>query len=111
MTYQFYKYQGTGNDFIVIDNRNFAFDRKDTALVARMCDRKFGIGAERAAGPARDGSAQQDCPLLVNVPQVNVTEPRNWHIHQVRSGAAKHHKLPIRCQKWPGSGRPTSLVH
>jgi diaminopimelate epimerase len=46
LTIQFYKYQGTGNDFIIIDNRNFNFDRNNHALVAKLCDRRFGIGAD-----------------------------------------------------------------
>ncbi|MGV3763078.1 diaminopimelate epimerase [Parapedobacter sp.] len=45
-TYTFYKYQGAGNDFIVIDNRNLLFDRDDIDLVRRLCDRRFGIGAD-----------------------------------------------------------------
>ena len=46
MSFEFYKYQGTGNDFILIDNRSQIFPKNDTKLVAQMCDRKFGIGAD-----------------------------------------------------------------
>jgi diaminopimelate epimerase len=43
---QFYKYQGTGNDFILFDNRDLKFNRNDTDLVAKLCHRRFGIGAD-----------------------------------------------------------------
>ncbi len=45
-THTFYKYQGAGNDFIVIDNRNLLFDSDNSDLVHRLCDRRFGIGAD-----------------------------------------------------------------
>lgn len=45
MKFDFYKYQGTGNDFIIVDNRN-----KDINLskddIEKICHRRFGIGAD-----------------------------------------------------------------
>ncbi len=41
----FFKYQGTGNDFILIDDRKRTFST-DPALLARLCHRKWGIGAD-----------------------------------------------------------------
>jgi diaminopimelate epimerase len=46
MAFEFYKYQGTGNDFIIVDNRLQIFSKNNTKLIARMCDRRFGIGAD-----------------------------------------------------------------
>ncbi|CAM4045259.1 diaminopimelate epimerase [Flavobacterium antarcticum] len=45
MELQFDKYQGTGNDFVMIDNRSGAFP-KSTQLISKLCDRRFGIGGD-----------------------------------------------------------------
>lgn len=41
-----YKYQGAGNDFVLIDNRSGRFSGLDFQQIARLCDRRFGIGAD-----------------------------------------------------------------
>ncbi|HAA01241.1 MAG TPA: diaminopimelate epimerase [Flavobacteriales bacterium] len=43
---QFVKYQGTGNDFVMVDNRKTVFNRNDIARVQEICHRRFGIGAD-----------------------------------------------------------------
>ena len=46
MNIVFYKYQGTGNDFILLDNREGLYNDLTTQQVAGLCDRRFGIGAD-----------------------------------------------------------------
>jgi diaminopimelate epimerase len=46
MKIHFYKYQGAGNDFILVDNRQKMVDHNHPALISRLCDRRFGIGAD-----------------------------------------------------------------
>ena len=41
----FYKYKGTGNDFILIDNRSGAFNLNSTQI-EQLCHRRLGIGAD-----------------------------------------------------------------
>lgn len=46
MRVTFYKYQGAGNDFVMLDNRFMCFLKDDSSLVAKLCDRRFGVGAD-----------------------------------------------------------------
>lgn len=46
MKIPFYKYHGTGNDFIIIDNRKMIFPKEDQKWIERICTRRFGIGAD-----------------------------------------------------------------
>ena len=47
MKIYFHKYQGTGNDFIMIDNRLGEYNNIiNTQTVEYLCNRRFGIGAD-----------------------------------------------------------------
>jgi diaminopimelate epimerase len=46
MKLQFHKYQGTGNDFILADNRKNEYSSLTKEQVHQLCDRRFGIGAD-----------------------------------------------------------------
>jgi diaminopimelate epimerase len=46
MNITFNKYQGAGNDFIIIDNRDNIIIPSDSKLINKLCDRRFGIGAD-----------------------------------------------------------------
>lgn len=46
MAVDFYKYQGAGNDFIIIDNRDLFFKSVGQEIVSSLCNRRTGIGAD-----------------------------------------------------------------
>lgn len=46
MNIKFSKYQGAGNDFILIDHRQNELKNIDKKLLSQLCDRRFGIGAD-----------------------------------------------------------------
>jgi len=46
MILTFEKYQGAGNDFIIIDNRKNILNPTDRKKIKQLCDRRYGIGAD-----------------------------------------------------------------
>lgn len=58
MELHFAKWHGTGNDFILVDDRMGTFPATDLDVVRRLCDRHFGIGSDGLiliqAAPGKD---------------------------------------------------------
>jgi diaminopimelate epimerase len=46
MHIRFHKYQGTGNDFILLDNRLGEYNSLEVQAIRSLCDRRFGVGAD-----------------------------------------------------------------
>lgn len=46
MKTKFYKYQGAGNDFILIDHTHSILENTDKQNIEHLCHRRFGIGAD-----------------------------------------------------------------
>ncbi|MBK0384376.1 diaminopimelate epimerase [Pedobacter sp. SD-b] len=46
MKLHFFKYQGAGNDFIMVDNRDHKIKHQNPSFIAKLCDRRFGIGGD-----------------------------------------------------------------
>lgn len=61
---EFYKYQATGNDFILIDNRDNTFDENNKELISHLCDRRFGIGADGLILIQKDSLYHSDFEMI-----------------------------------------------
>jgi diaminopimelate epimerase len=64
MKLNFFKYQGTGNDFIMVDNRSLLLSKNDTTFIRFLCDRRFGIGADGLILLEKPANAGEDFKMV-----------------------------------------------
>ena len=63
MQIDFYKYSGSGNDFILIDDRKEVFPSSNKEVITKLCHRNFGIGADGVI--LLQKSATADCLMRI----------------------------------------------
>ena len=71
----FAKYQGLGNDFILIDNRDSSDIKMSSERCAQLCDRNFGIGADGVIFAMPPGLVQEDEDYSMRMYNSDGTEP------------------------------------
>jgi diaminopimelate epimerase len=72
---QFSKYQGLGNDFVLIDNRDSDVIKLSSERCAELCDRNFGIGADGVIFAMPPGLVQADEDYSMRMYNSDGTEP------------------------------------
>ena len=115
MQIEFTKYQGLGNDFVLIDNRDQSIPKLTPEQSMRLCDRHFGIGGDGVIFvlPGQegsdytmriynsDGSEPEMCGngircmarFIADLEQRNISEPLTYKIHTL-AGLIKPQLLP-----------------
>lgn len=89
MILDFEKYQGTGNDFIMLNNMDGRYDWVTAEHVVRFCDRRFGIGGD---GLIRINSVDQ---YDFELDYFNADGTKSFCGNGARCGLAFAHKLGI----------------
>jgi len=72
---KFYKYQGLGNDFVLVDNRDSSEIKLSSERCAQLCDRNFGIGADGVIFAMPPGLVQKDEDYSMRMYNSDGTEP------------------------------------
>ena len=65
MKIEFFKYQGTGNDFILLDNRMRQYDILEENQIRHLCNRHFGIGGDGLILLSKNGETDFEMKYLV----------------------------------------------
>lgn len=98
MQFPFYKYQGLGNDFILVDRADLSPDTDLPTLAQTLCDRHFGIGADGLliVYPSTEADAR------MQVINADGSEPEMCgnglrcfvaHLHQLTPSAQTHYHI------------------
>jgi diaminopimelate epimerase len=119
MTLRFAKYEGLGNDFLIVDRTP---DALPPETVQRLCDRHLGVGGDGVLFIGGEGPTMRVVNADGSVPEMCGNGIRCVALHLVRSGRVKDSEFdvatdagPHRCRVQQASGlvevtmRPASL--